>query len=145
MHKKAEKILRLFLIVLAIYLIGDGIIHLLNIRLQSVTNVWVISALSYATLMNAIYASFVLLAAILVLVAQSALKKNQSLILASSIWAIFHGLLLIYLSSTQNFVNDFSNLPSLYVWIPFYNQYLLVEAFLSFIYAVIVFIWIKND
>lgn len=145
MHINLEKILRVSLNLLAVYLILDGAIHLLNIRLQSVANIWPSSALSYATLLNAIYASFVFLAVALILVAQTDLKKNKGLILASGIWAVFHGLLIIYLSSSQNFMNNFSNSPSLYVWMPFYNHYLFFEAFLSFVYAGLVFIWIKND
>lgn len=144
MHKNFEKILRVFLNILAVYLILDGIIHLFNIRLQSVADVWPKSALSYAALLDMIYASFVFLAALLLLVVQKSLKKYQNLILASSIWAIFHGLLLIYLSFTQNFTDNFSNFPSLYIWMPFYDQYLLVEASLAFIYAILVFIWIKK-
>lgn len=142
MHKKIEKTLRIFLTFLAIYLILDGGIHLFNIRLQSVTNIWPLSALSYASFINALYASFVFLTAGLVLTAQASLKKYKSLILVSGFWAIFHGLLLIYLSLTQNFP---LNLPSLYVWLPFYNLYLVAEALLSFIYATLVFIWIKYD
>ena len=144
MHKNFEKIFRVFLNVMAVYLILDGAIHLFNIRLQSVLNIWPKSALSYATLLDMIYASFVFLVAALLLIAQRSLKKYQSLILASSIWAIFHGFLLIYLSLSQNFTGNFSNFPSLFVWMPFYNQYLLAEAFLAFIYAILVFIWIKK-
>lgn len=145
MHINLEKILRVLLNILAVYLLVDGTIHLLNIRLQSVANIWPASSLSYATLLNAIYASFVYLAAVLIVVAQTALKKYKSLILASGIWSVFHGLLLIYLSSSQNFVNNFSNSPSLNMWMPFYNQYLLFEAVLSLVYAGLTFIWIKND
>lgn len=144
MHKSIEKVLRVFLNILAIYLILDGAIHLLNIRLQSVANIWPASAFSYAILLNAIYASFVFLTALLILVAQANLNKYKNLVLTSSIWTIFHGSLLIYLSLTQNFANNFSNFPSLSVWLPFYNQYLLVEAILSFVYTGLVFIWIKK-
>ena len=144
MHKNLDKVLRVFLNLLAVYLVVDGTIHILNIRLQSVADIWPASALSYATLLNAIYASFVFLAAILVLVALSDLKKYKSLVLASSIWSVFHGLLLIYLNSSQNFMDNFSSLPSLHVWMPFYNYYLFFESLLSLIYAGLVFIWIKN-
>lgn len=144
MHK-IEKVLKVFLNVLAVYLILDGGVHLLNIRLQSVANIWLPSALSYATLLNAIYASFVFLTAGLMLGVQNSLNKYKNLIFISSFWAIFHGLLLIYLTSTQNFMHNFSGNPSLYVWMPFYNQYLLIEAVLSFVYAILVFIWIKYD
>ncbi len=145
MHKGLEKLLRVFLIILGIYLIGDGAIHILNIRLQSVINVWPSSAIAYAKLLNAIYASFVFLVAILVLVAQSDLKKYKSLIKASIIWAIFHGLLMIYLSTTLDFMNSFSHHSSLYVWMPFYNQYLFFEAFLTIIYCLLVFLWVRQQ
>ncbi|MBI2334494.1 hypothetical protein HYU96_01715 [Candidatus Daviesbacteria bacterium] len=135
-----EKLFRIFLIFLAVYLIGDGLIHLFNIRLLSVSSFWPVSAISYAVLMNSIYASFVLLAATLILVAQANLKKYRELILASAIWAIFHGILLLFLNSTQNFAQDFSDYPSLSVWLPFYNHYLFFEAILAFIYAIVVFV-----
>lgn len=142
---KVEKIFRVFLIFLAVYLVGDGAIHLLNIRLQSVQNIWPQSALSYAVLLNAIYASFVFLAAILVLVVQKDLKKYKPLILSSGIWSLFHGLLLAHLILSQNFMESFSNYSSLYVWIPFYNQYLLFEAFLAFVYAILAFLYFKSQ
>ncbi|MBI3109514.1 hypothetical protein HYZ06_00540 [Candidatus Daviesbacteria bacterium] len=132
--------MRIFLTVLAMYLIGDGTVHLLNIRLNSVVNVWPASAVSYAILLDSIYASFVFLVAALILVAQTDLKKYKSLILASGLWAILHGILLLYLNSTQNFAHAFSSHPSLYVWMPFYNQYLFFEAILAFIYAIVVFV-----
>lgn len=144
MHKILEKVVRIFLIFLGIYLIGDGIIHLLNIRLNSVINTWSSSAIVYAKLLNAIYASFVFLAACLVLVVQANLEKYKTLIRVSTIWAIFHGFLLIYLTQTLSIMNNFYNLSSLYVWMPFYNEYLLFEAFLAFAYAILIFIWSNN-
>lgn len=140
-----KKFIRAFLIALGIYLMADGVIHLLNLRLQSVTNIWPASALSYAKLLNLIYASFVFLASILVLVAQNNLKKYQTLIFSSAVWALFHGSLLIFLSLSEDFKNSFLNLPSLLVWISFYNQYLSVEAILAFLYALIIFVWIKEE
>lgn len=145
MHKIVERLLRILLNFLVVYLILDGVIHLLNIRLQSVANIWPASAISYATLLDFIYASFVFLAAMLLLVAQKSLTKYKSLIFISSIWAVFHGLLLVRLSFTQDFMNKFAGLPSLYVWMPFYDQYLIIEAFLAFVYAALVFIWLKNE
>ncbi len=130
---------------MAIYLIGDAAIHLFNIRLSSVANVWPDSALNYAVLLNTIYASFVFLAAILIFSAQKDLKKYKDLVFASSFWAVFHGLLLLYLTLTNNFMASFLNYPSLYVWIPFYNQYLLFEATLAFVYAFLVWNWVRID
>jgi uncharacterized membrane protein YozB (DUF420 family) len=145
MYKIPDKQLRFFIIVLGIYLIGDGLIHLLNIKLGSVKGIWPQSAFSYAILLNSIYASFVFLVSSLILIAQKDLKKYKSLILVSSVWSVFHGGLLIYLSVTQNFMVSFYNLPSLYVWMSFYDKYLIFEALLAFAYALLVFLWIKND
>lgn len=142
---KADKILKFFLNFLAIYLIGDGAIHLFNIRLQSVGNIWPQSALSYAVLLNSIYASFVFLVAILAFTAQKDLKKYKNLIFASSFWAIFHGLLLIYLITSYNFLNSFQAYASLYLGMSFYNQYLLFEAILAFFYASLVWTWVKSE
>ena len=139
-----QNLLRFFLIFLALYLTSDGTIHLLNIRLISVTNIWPKSAISYATLLNAIYASFVFLAAILVFAAQKDLKKYKNLVFASVIWALIHGFLLTILSISQNFNQQFQAAPSLQVWFPFYNQYLLFEAILAFAYAAVGLLWLKG-
>lgn len=144
MHISSEKLVRFALIFLAVYLIGDGLIHFLNIKLQTIGSNWPQSAVVYAKLLNAIYSSFVFLVAMLALIVQKDIKKYQDLIKISPYWAIFHGLILLYLSTTINFVNIFSNMPSLYVWMPFYNQYLFFEAVLAFIYAVVVFVWNKK-
>lgn len=136
-----QKLLRPFLIFVAIYLIVDGLIHLFNIRLSQVWDVWPKSALSYATLLNLSYASFVFLAAGLLLIAQKDVKKYKAFLKVSAFWAFMHGGLLVYLSLTQDFAKNLSGIPSLYVWIPFYDQYLLFEAFLAFSYACVIFIY----
>ncbi len=139
-----QKLLRIFLNFGAVYLIFNGLVYLFNIRLASVENVWPISAIYYARLLDAIYASFVFLAAVLIFIAQKDLKKYKDLIFYSTIWAFFHGVLLIFLSLTQNFTKDSPSLPSLYIWIPFYSQFLLFEVLLLFIYIVLVVLWFKG-
>lgn len=139
-----EKTVRGFLIFGAFYLIFDGIIHFFNLRLFSTKYIWPDSAFSYATLLNMVYASFVFLTAAFVLIFQSDLKKYKNFIVVSALWAFFHAGLLIFLSIGQNLTMKAEGLPSLYVWSPFYNQYLLGEAGLLFIYASLVLIWIKR-
>lgn len=136
MHRKT--FLRLFLIFLAGYLAIDALIHLFNIRLLSVDGIWPTSALIYARLINAIYASFVFLASLLLIVICSDLTKYKKLLKISVFWAVFHGVLLITLAFGQNFSAEFVKFPSLLVWIPFYNQYLMFEGLLSFVYVVLV-------
>lgn len=145
MRFPTEKVLRFFLIFLAIYLLFDGGLHLLNIRLQSVEQLWPKSAFAYATLLNIIYASFVFLVSFLILSAQRDLKKYKSIILTSAFWALIHGSLLAYLSIAQDFRSYFVNLPSLYVWLPFYNQYLLFESILAYFFSLLVFLWMKGS
>ncbi len=139
-----QKLLRFFLNFVAIYLILDGLIHLTSIRLQSVINVWPNSAIAYATLLDTIYASFVFLVALLIFVAQNDLKKYKKLILASAIWAFMYGFLLAFLVLNKDFTEDFSTFPSLHVWFPFYNHYLLFEASLAFVYGILVIFSFKG-
>ncbi len=139
-----EKTVRGFLIFGACYLILDGLIHFFNLRLSSTQSIWPESASSYATLLDMVYASFVFLTASFVLIIQSDVKKYKNFIVVSSFWAFFHGCLLIFLSVGQNLTMKAVGFPSLYVWSPFYNQYLLGEAGLLFIYASLVLIWIKR-
>ncbi len=139
-----QKLLRIYLNFGAVYLIFDGLIYLFNIRLASVVNVWPTSALSYARLLDTVYASFVFLAAILIFIAQRDLEKYKNLIFCSAIWAFFHGFLLVSFSLTKTFNNDLSLLPSLHIWIPFYSQFLLFEAALLFVYIVLVILWFKG-
>ena len=63
MSKNLEQAIKLFSNLLATYLVVDGLLHLLSIRLQSVISIWPVSAISYAILLNSIYASFVFLTA----------------------------------------------------------------------------------
>lgn len=139
-----ENLLRFFLNLGAIYLILDGAIHLINLKLASVMNIWPPSAISYATLMDTIYASFVFLVALLIFIVQKDLKKYKALIFISAIWALIHGFLLIFLSINWNFTKEWLRLPSLYVWLPFYKQYLLFESALAFVYSILVFLWLKG-
>ncbi len=139
-----QKLLRIFLNLGAVFLIFNGLIYLFNIRLTSVINVWPQSAISYARLLDTVYASFVFLAAILIFIAQQDLEKYKKLIFYSTFWAFFHGLLLVNLSLTQNFTKDLTALPSLQVWFPFYSQFLLFEALLLFVYIVLVILWFRG-
>lgn len=137
-----EKTIRIFLIAGAFYLIFDGLIHFFNLRLFSAQSVWPESALSYSTLLNLVYASFVFLTAGFAFVLQTDINKYKNFVIFSSFWAIFHALMLIFLSFAQNLTLNAKDLPSLYVWLPFYDEYLLVESVVLFCYAGLIFAWI---
>lgn len=144
MTAKLQQIIEKLLLFGAIYLAIDGLIHILNLRLESVHN-WPSSATTYATFLNMIYASFVFLAAAISFVMQKNLKKYESLVILSAVWAFLHGSLLIFLDIKYNFVKTFADYSSLYVWLPIYDYYLYFEASLFIIYSILVFIWKKEE
>lgn len=142
--KSVDKILKGFLIFGGAYFIFDGLLHLIGIKLISVINLWPESALSYAKLINQLYASFIILAGIMALFLQQDLKKYKDLITVSAAWATFHGIILLSLIFTARFGSTFQELDSLRVWLPFYEQYLLLNAVLLFTFSGLVFMWRKR-
>lgn len=140
-----EKAIRGLLIFGSVYFFVDGLIHLLNIKLISVQTVWPQSAIAYSILLDAIFASFIFLAACIALVLQSDLKKYKTAILVSSIWAIWHGLLLIFLSFNLNLVQLTITWPSVHLWFPFYDQYLAFQGYLLLLYPIVALIWFKKN
>ncbi len=144
MNDRFRKILRALLIFGGAYFIFDGLLHLSNIKLLSVHSVWSQSAISYAKLLNYLYASFILLAGAIAFCLQKDPEKYKSLIVVTGIWAIFHGAILLFLVYTQNYQEIFQILPSLLVFLPFYKEYLIMNAFLLFGYGGVVYLWLKK-
>ncbi len=140
-----EKLLRGFLNFAGIYFIFDALLHFSGIKLASVNGVWPSSAISYAHLLNYIYASFVILAALIAFIIQKDPIKYKSIIKLSAIWAIFHGVILLTLVWTQNYQQIFQDLPSLLVWLPIYREYLVFNAILLFIYSLLVYLWFRGE
>lgn len=138
-----EKLLKGFLIFGGAYLIFDALLHLSNIKLSTVSN-WPFSATAYGNLINYIYASFVLLAGGFSFIIQNDLKKYKQLVLFSALWAIFHGIILLFLVWSNNYQQIFQSSPSLLVWLPFYREYLTFNALLLFIYSAVVHFWQKS-
>lgn len=138
------RLLRGFLLFGSIYLAVDGLVHITGIRLFDVRRLWAQDALSYAALLNHIYASFVFLAAAIAFEIQRDVKKYRNLIRISGIWALLQGLLLFYLSFNFDFALAFNFSPSLAVWLPFYNYYLWVEAMLLIGYAILGIIYSRG-
>lgn len=139
-----QKILRAYLILLGVYLFIDVSIHLFDIKLLDVGGQWPQSALTYSRFISHLYASFAFLASVAVYELQRDLKKYKNLILITAVWALFHGILLIYSSITTNFASDFKGMSSLHVWLPFYNQYVLIEGIVLIIYSGIVYLWARS-
>lgn len=145
MEKNIEKILRSFLIFGMVYLLFDALLHFFGIKLLSVFGVWPESAVSYSSLINRLYASFVILAAMIAYVVQKDVKKYKALVIGSAVWAAFHGLVLLYLVWTQNYQQFFKSLPSLLVWLPFYKEYLTFNAIALLAYSGVVYIWSRGE
>ena len=143
MGMNIEKILRFFLIFASGYFIFDGLLHFLGVKLLTV-NSWPDAAKVYANLINIIYASFIFLASYIAFMLQKDLKKYKSLIKGSGVWALIHGLALIFLVWTNNYQQIFQNFPSLLIWLPVYREYLGANALLLFSYSVTVYIWQKS-
>ncbi len=139
--RKNDYLLKGYLIFGASYLLLDALLHLFDLRLINVLSVWPVSALEYSRLLDHIYASFVILAALICFEMQRNLAKYKTLIYLSAIWALLHGFLLIFTSLNSNFSEVFKDHNSLGVWLPFYNLYLMFEASLLILYSIVVYLW----
>ena len=137
MHKKIPKILRSILLFWGIYLLFEAAIYLFDIRLIDTRAVWQFSAITYAQYIDRILGSIFLFLSIIILEIQKDLKKYKKIIVLSSFWAFFHGMFLVYLSVSQNYVKIYENIPSLYVWFPLYTQYVSLEGLFLIIYSIL--------
>lgn len=128
-----------------LYFLFEAVLYLSNIRLSDVNTSWPESAKVYARLINLVLGSFELFLSVLCFELQTNLKKYAKLIKISGFWALIHAAVLIILSIGNNFTNIFSGIPSLYVWVPFYNQYVFFEGFILVSYSLAVYLWLKID
>ncbi|MDD5416306.1 MAG: hypothetical protein PHE48_04910 [Candidatus Daviesbacteria bacterium] len=144
MHKKIQNILKIFLVLGAIYLLADAFIHFFDFKLTDVNNDWPISALVYAQLLDKISGAFMLLIAIIVFVIHKDLEKYRLVVYLSAVWTFFLGLTFIYLSMSTDYLHIFNFLPSLSFWLPFYREYLLLESGALIFYSAIVYLWFKT-
>lgn len=138
-----EKILRIYLQITSLYLLGDGLVHVFDIKLINVLD-WPQAPLVYSRFIGHLYGLFASLAALLGVEASRNLKKYKNFLYIVSVWLLVYGVHLIYISLTTDFQSLFKNTPSIFVWIPFYNAYLIFEALLCFIFAILVFLWRRS-
>lgn len=136
--------LRTLVIFWGIYLLFEGLLYFFNVRLADAKNVWPASATLYSELIGKVLGSVFLFIAAVVFDLQRDLLKHRNFIKLSGFWSIFHGGILIWLSLSNNFVEVFKNTPSLYVWFPFYSQYVALEGIILICYSVLVYFWLKN-
>lgn len=141
---KIQNILKWYLLISSIYLIGDGIVHLLDIKLID-ANLWPEPSLVYSKFIGHLFGAFAILASLLGLESQRDLKKYKNVLYIVAIWSLFYGSYLVYTSLTVPFSKIFSSSPSVFVWMPFYNYYLVFEASLLFTFSLLVFLWRRNE
>lgn len=144
MHKKIQKMLQITLFFSAIYLFFDSFIHFFDIKLFNTYTTWPVSAISYARLLDKVSGSFIFMAIIIILVVYRNLDKYKVIVYLSAVWALFLGATLAYLSLSTDYSRDFSFLPSLAFWLPFYRQFLFLEAGCLIFYSILVYLWFRT-
>lgn len=144
MHKKIEKVLQVALFLTAVYLFLDAAIHFFDIKLFDVRNTWPVAAISYARLLDKISGSFILLSVIIGLVICRNLEKYKIIVYLFAIWALFLAVVLIYLGLSTDYLHDSSFLASLSFWLPFYRQYLFLEAGWLIFDSLLVYLWFRT-
>lgn len=144
MGKKIEKLLHLVIIFLGLYLLFESFLYFFDIRLMDVKAIWMPSATTYAKLIEKVLGSaFLFIAVIVLFEVQKDLPKYKNFIKISAIWALLHGILLIYLSFSQNYIEVFKSFPSLMVWFPLYDKYVAFEGIVIICFSILVFFWVK--
>lgn len=141
---KIQNILKWYLLFSSIYLLGDGLVHVFDIKLISVLS-WPEAPLVYSKYIGHLFGAFAILASLFGIESQRDVTKYRNFLYIVAIWSLFYGSYLIYTSLTVPFSKIFSNSPSVFVWIPFYNYYLIFEACLLFTFSLLVFIWRRKE
>jgi hypothetical protein len=135
-----KKIIKILLMVGSIYLSCDALIHLFNVRLADAVPLWPSSAIRFAGFISQIYASFVLLVAVLIWEIQKDLIKYRNLATICGVWALLHGGFLGQ-QTLNGLADSFEKIPSLLVWTAYYPMITLFESILLIIFGTIVILW----
>ncbi|OGE32543.1 hypothetical protein A3C59_01580 [Candidatus Daviesbacteria bacterium RIFCSPHIGHO2_02_FULL_36_13] len=141
MKTHLKKFVRGYLLFGSLYMFVEAIIHFSNIKLSSVSTNWPKEALTFSSLMSSFYGSTTLFLAAIQLLVQTNIEKFKKIIQLLAFYAGFHGILLIFISATNEVDSIYNNYPSLLFWIPFYNYYLLFEAGLLLLFALLIYFW----
>lgn len=137
-----KKLIKIELVVMGIFLIIDSGIHLFNLRLGSVSEVWPISALSFSKFLSQIYGSFVLFAALFLLELARKIETHKNLIFVVGLWTLLHGIFIAYLLAT-NFYSGFGNYSSLYFYMTpaYYKVVEFIESLFLISFGILIFFW----
>lgn len=144
MRKNLPKLVRAYLIFGAFYMLVESLVHFSNVKLLSVNSIWPKTAVTFTAFMSILYASTALFLSAFLLILQTNIQKYQQLIRFIALYALFHGGLMLVASFNSPFDQIYKGLPSLALWIPYYNFYLIFEAMLLFGFTILVYFWQKN-
>ncbi len=144
MYGKSRCLLKGLLLLGAIYLFFDSLIHFFDIKLLDVKNAWPLSAIEYAHLLDKVSGAFILLIAIIAFVLHKNLEKYRVIVYFSAVWTLFLGLTFIFLGLSTDYSCALEFIPSLSFWLPFYRQYLFFEAGALIFYSAVVFLWFRS-
>lgn len=139
-----NKIVRAYLIFGGIYMLAEALIHFSGVKLTDVGILWSKDSLTFSSWVSTLYGSTTLFLSMLLLYIQHNVHENKKIIKVLAFYALFHGVLVTYASLTIRFDEIFQDLSSLSFWLPSYNVYLLLEALLLFVFALLVYLWSKN-
>lgn len=137
---KLSTVIRGFLLFGAVYMLIETAIHFSNIRISDAFSMWPSSALYFSGFLSEIYASFVLLTSLLLFEMQRSVEKYHTLIGLVGIWALMHGGYLLF-KLIIGFVSHFQTIPSLLVWLPFYEIVVAGESILLIVFGLITLYW----
>lgn len=144
MHKKIQKVLQIALFLSAIYFFLDASIHFFDVKLFDVRNSWPVSAVAYARLLDKISGTLILLPVIIALIIYRDLEKYKTIVYLSGVWALLLSTTFIYLGLSTDYSRVFGSFFSLSVWLPFYREYLFIEAGCLIFYSVLVYLWFRT-
>ncbi|MBI2593129.1 hypothetical protein HYW44_00605 [Candidatus Daviesbacteria bacterium] len=137
-------LLKWYLVAASIYLILVGLMYVFDVKLLDAIS-WPNPALVYAKFIGNLYGEFAILAGLFGIEASRNLEKYRNFLYIVSFWGLFYAAYLIYSSLVTNFSEIFSQTPSIYIWMPFYNYYLFFEAGMLLIFSLLVFLWSKKQ
>ncbi len=144
MHEKIQNILKVSLLLGAVYLFVDAAIHFFDIKLLDVGSNWPAPAVAYARLLDKISGVFISTIAAIILVIHKDPKKYKAIVYLSGVGALLLGASFIYLCMSIDYSRIFSFLPSLSFWLPYYKEYLFLEAGALICYSALVYLWFRS-
>lgn len=141
---KISKILKWYLLITSIYLVSDGLIHILGVKLINV-QLWSKPAFIYSNLITHLYGAFAILAGLFGIETSRDIYKYRNFLYIVAFWVLGYGIYLIYVATTISFKLIFVESPSVFVWMPFYNYYLVFEAGLCFGLSTLIYLFRKKQ